>query len=62
MFDEGIETIKPAIINAEVLAVERNKEADEGLVITFNNGTVLTIGFSSCEGYINTKQISIYAP
>lgn len=46
------------LVGKTVNRIEATERADEGLTITFNDGSVLIIGYSSDEGYTRYKALS----
>ena len=40
------------LVGRTILAVDNDVQTDEGVRLTFKDGTALSIGFSVCEGVI----------
>lgn len=45
-------SVLDGFIGKRLVAVERDPQSDEGLVLHFEGGLTLTVGFSGCEGLI----------
>lgn len=45
-----------ALVGKTIIKVEQEPECDEGLTISFEDGTVLNFGFAGCEGSIEFKE------
>lgn len=45
-----MEKVRAAIVGRTVVRFDVPHEADEGAKITFDDGSVLSVGYSGCEG------------
>jgi hypothetical protein len=61
MYNKELTEIKKIILGATIVSVEHNESADEGMILTLDNGVKVDFGWSGCEGYCkvltdNTKE------
>jgi hypothetical protein len=50
MYNKELTEIKKIILGATIVSVEHNESADEGMILTLDNGVKVDFGWSSCEG------------
>ncbi len=56
MDDLKIDDLKNAVLNRRLLKIERDTRSDEGVVMHFDNGIELHIGWSWNKGDIRIKR------
>jgi len=54
-----IEKYRELLVNQKIKKVDFTEDADEGLIITCENGAVLSFGFSGFEGSIEVKSVGV---
>lgn len=48
-----------SLVGTRIVTVANNPDADEGLLLTLDDGHVLSFGFSGCEGFIKLDERDI---
>lgn len=49
-------TVLGAVIGRRIVSVTQHPDADEGVVLTLDDGSAVAIGFSGCEGTIEMHE------